>query len=124
MPKNKGEIWLPNSIPINRTEKNLYVLYMYILNKSDRKGKKYMVITPDNKKIHFGNTGYQDYLSHKDDERKKRYILRHKKKENWKKSGINTSGWWSRWYSWNKKTSQESIKDIENKFHIKVYNKI
>jgi hypothetical protein len=35
---------------------------MYILTKSTRKGKKYMLTTPSNKQIHFGATGYSDYL--------------------------------------------------------------
>jgi hypothetical protein len=87
------------------------------LKKSTRKNKKYMVII-DNEKIHFGADGYSDYTKHKDDDRKKAYIARHKKNENWKKSGIMTAGFWSRWLLWNKKTIKSSIDDIEKRFNI------
>jgi hypothetical protein len=43
---------------------------MYSIKNSSRKDKKYMLITPDNKKIHFGAKGYSDFLIHKDDKRK------------------------------------------------------
>ena len=92
----------------------------YTLKRSSNKGKKFMIITPDNKTIHYGASGAEDYLIHKDKERKKRYIARHKKNENWNKSGINTAGFWSRWYSWNKPTKKESVKDIEKRFNIKI----
>jgi hypothetical protein len=44
-----------------------------------------MLITPDNKKLHFGAKGYSDFLIHKDDKRKELYIARHKKNEDWSK---------------------------------------
>jgi hypothetical protein len=43
---------------------------MYSIKNSTRKDKKYMLITPDNKKIHFGAKGYSDFLINKDDKRK------------------------------------------------------
>lgn len=43
---------------------------MYELKTSSRKDKKYMLITPDNKKIHFGAKNMSDYTIHKDDKRK------------------------------------------------------
>lgn len=93
-----------------------------ILKKSNKKDKKFMVIIGD-KIIHFGSSGYSDYTIHKDKERKKRYLLRHKKRENWNKSGINTAGFWSRWILWNKQTINESIKDLQKKYKINlVYN--
>lgn len=57
--------------------------------KSTRKGKKYMVITPKGKKIHFGALGYQHYkdttglnlysnLNHLDKSRRKNYLSRAK----------------------------------------------
>ena len=36
-----------------------------------------------NNLTHFGAAGFYHYPIHKDDERKKRYIDRHKKSENW-----------------------------------------
>jgi hypothetical protein len=92
---------------------------MFDLRKSTRKGKKFM-ITIDNKKIHFGASPYEDYTKHHDENRKKLYLNRHRKRETWTKKGINTAGFWSRWILWNKKSISESLQDIENKFNIQV----
>ena len=54
----------------------------YFLKESTRKGKKYSITLPDNKIVHFGAIGYEDYTMHHDDKRKDRYISRHKK-EDW-----------------------------------------
>ena len=49
-----------------------------ILQKSNTKGKKYDAIINGKKAVSFGATGYSDYTKHKDEERKERYIARHK----------------------------------------------
>jgi hypothetical protein len=99
------------------------------LVKSNRTGKKWMVIIDDTKKVHFGATGYSDYTKHKDAERKQRYVQRHgssnasattSRKEKWTKDGIDTAGFWSRWLLWNKPTLEESIRDIEKRFSVKI----
>lgn len=98
------------------------------LQKSDKKDKKYMVtIFNPNKNssikpkiVHFGADGYSDYTKHKDWDRMKRYESRHKKKENWNKSGIYTAGFWSKWILWNKPTIKDSIETIEKKFNITI----
>lgn len=77
---------------------------------------KYLIITSTDKKIRFGRKGYEDFTIHKDEERKQRYIDRHKKRENWDKSGIDTAGFWSRWLLWNKRTIKESYEDIKKRF--------
>jgi hypothetical protein len=52
---------------------------------SSRKDKKYMVITPDDKLVHFGAIGYEDFTKHKDKERRDAYLRRATKiKGNWK----------------------------------------
>jgi hypothetical protein len=80
-----------------------------VLSKSKVKGKKFAVLV-DGKTINFGAEGYSDYTMHKDDERKNRYIQRHKAREDWNK--IKSAGFWS-----------ESIKDTEKKFHITILHK-
>jgi len=92
-------------------------LFVY-LKKSDKKDKKYMVYI-DGKIIHFGAAGMSDYTIHKDYDRMIRYTNRHRKKENWKKSGIKTAGFWSKWLLWNKPSFSASKKDIEERFNIK-----
>jgi hypothetical protein len=46
--------------------------------KSDKLGKKYYIITECSRKIYFGASGYNDFTIHKDEQRKQRYIDRHK----------------------------------------------
>ena len=89
------------------------------LQKSTNPTKKYM-ITINGKTIHFGAEGYSDYTKHKNDSRKKLYDIRHKSRENWTKTGIKTAGFWSKWILWSKKTLQESISYIYDKFKIKI----
>lgn len=79
---------------------------------------KYFIITPTGHKVNFGASGYEDFTIHKDPERKQRYIIRHQKRENWDKSGINTAGFWSRWLLWNLPTIKDSYKDIQKRFNI------
>lgn len=82
--------------------------------KSDRKGKKYMVVY-DGKKIHFGDSNMQQYkdstglglyshLDHNDNERRRLYRTRASKITN--KEGKLTynnpssSNYYSYWYLW------------------------
>ena len=89
-------------------------------SKSTKEGKK-MTATfyKDGKKTkitHFGATGYEDYTTHKDEERKQRYIQRHSN-ENW--NDFKSAGSLSRYILWNKPTLEASIKDNLKKFNLK-----
>jgi hypothetical protein len=88
----------------------------YYPYKSDKPNKKYFIITSKGKKIYFGAAGMSDFTKHKDERRKELYINRHKARENWEKSGIDTPGFWSRWLLWNKPTINESYADIKRRF--------
>ena len=90
-----------------------------ILKRSTNPDKKFMAII-GNKTVHFGAKGYSDYTQHKDPERMKRYANRHRKRENWTKSGIKSAGFWSKWILWNKPSLTGSIKDTEKRFNIKI----
>jgi len=57
---------------------------------------------------------------HHDDARKENYISRHASRETWGKNGLNTAGFWARWLLWNKPTLSASIKDIEQRFDVKI----
>ncbi len=93
---------------------------MYKLYDSTRADKKFMVITPSGKKIHFGASGYDDFSIHKDESRKQRYIARHQKNEDWTISGIDSAGFWARYLLWNKATIKQSIDDIYDRFNITI----
>ena len=77
--------------------------------KSDKPGKKYYIVTNDNKKVYFGQASASDFTIHKDEQRRQRYINRHKNSnENWSKTGIDTAGWWSLKYLWSYPTKDEA----------------
>ncbi len=72
-----------------------------VITKSKTKDKKYDAIIDGKKTIHFGAKGYSDFTIHKDEERKDRYINRHKKTENW--NDFKTAGFYAKNILWNKK---------------------
>jgi len=90
------------------------------LSRSEKPAKKFKVTisTPERglkRTIHFGSRGASDFTKNKDVARKKRYISRHKARENWTLSGVLTPGFWSRWLLWNKPTLESSKRDLQNK---------
>ena len=98
---------------------------MYVsIGKSTRQGKKMVAVFYDEakKKIkttHFGASGYEDYTTHGEMQRKMNYIARHKDREDW--NDYMSSGSLSRWILWNKPSLSESIKDYMNKFKLREY---
>jgi len=87
---------------------------------TDRKHK--LVATFKNKETgrtkstHFGAAGYTDFTKSKDEERKKLYLNRHKKNENW--SDPTSAGALSRYILWNKPTIKASIADYKKHFKL------
>lgn len=47
-----------------------------VLFKSTKKNKKYMVLAPTGRWVHFGQLPYEDFTFHQDKERRKRYLMR------------------------------------------------
>ena len=90
-----------------------------VISKSTNKNKKFDAVV-DGKKISFGAAGFSDFSIHKNPERKERYIARHKKNEDWNKSGIKTAGYWSKHLLWNKDTLTKSIDDISKKHNLNI----
>ena len=80
-----------------------------ILRKSTNPKKKYDAYV-EGKKVSFGATG--------DEERKQRYIDRHKKNENW--SDTTTAGALSKHLLWKRPTLKESITATEKKFYLDI----
>jgi len=92
--------------------------------KSTRKEKKYMAVFEDRKTnrqkaIHFGSANMSDYTKHKDETRKKLYIMRHIKNEDW--SNPLTAGYWAFRYLWSYKTKSEAFKNIKKDLKKKGY---
>jgi hypothetical protein len=89
----------------------------YFPYKSDRKDKKFYIITDSGKKVHFGAKGYQHFTEgHIDENRRIAYENRHMKNEDWNKSGIDTAGFWSYWFLWKYKTYNEALTNIKKKY--------
>lgn len=95
----------------------------FLFTTPEKHRKKYTVrlVRKDGERttIHFGAKGYDDYTTHGDDERKKRYLARHAPRENWGARGVETAGFWSRWLLWNKQTLEKSMRDVEKRFGVR-----
>ncbi len=95
--------------------------YKFIkIMKSVKEGKKFDAVfqnrkTGKEKRVSFGSAGMSDFTKHKDHERKKRYIDRHKKRENWTDTGILTAGWWSRFLLWSEPSMTAAKQLVKNK---------
>jgi hypothetical protein len=96
-----------------------------ILKKSNRKGKRFMILMPNPKphKHHFGAEPFDKgtFIDHKDEKLKKAWIARHKDDKNYNNpmSGI----FYSRFLLWTEKTLGEAIKKLEKKHKVKIINK-
>ena len=94
----------------------------YYLYKSTNPKKKYMAkfinqATNKINTIHFGAYSYDDYTITNNDERKRLYIKRH---ANDNINDLSYAGAWSMHVLWNKKSLEESIKDMEKRFKINI----
>jgi len=74
---------------------------------------KFMAVFPEGKTVRFGRKGYSDYTIHKNKERMKRYLTRHRKRETWGRSGQYTPGFWSRWLLWSKPSLDGARKETQ-----------
>lgn len=90
---------------------------MYQLIKLNNHNKKYLVITPEGKRIRFGDSRYEDYTTHKDRRRRENYLKRHSKEDH---TDLTKAGTWSRYILWEKKTIREAIKHMQDLFDIKI----
>jgi len=59
---------------------------------------------------------YEDFTTHKDPERKERYIKRHEKREDW--NNPLSPGALSRFILWNKETIKDSLIDYLKRFNL------
>ena len=98
------------------------------IKKSNQSNKKLMAIfyDNDNKKVkttHFGSASNKDFTIYSKeskklaDDRKRLYLERHKKNEDW--NDYKSAGSLSRYILWNKPTFQESLNDYKRIFKLK-----
>lgn len=75
------------------------------------------MIFNDNSFTDFGAIGYDDFTTFPEEireERKKRYLNRHRKNENW--NDPKSAGALSRWILWNLPTIEASLRDYKRRF--------
>ena len=87
------------------------------LRPSSRADKKWQVEV-DGKTIHFGAKSYSDYTSHGDEARKERYLKRHKPKEDWTRTGLETPGFWARHILWAEPSIEQSARKVRERFGV------
>ena len=95
--------------------------YIRIEESTNKEKKLVAYFFDENKKkirtVHFGARGMSDYTQHKDKERWKRYLGRHKNMgEDW--NDPMTAGALSRWILWGKPSLRESFNDFKKKFKL------
>jgi len=117
-----------------------------VITKSPDHKKKFRATLENGRTVDFGARGFSDYTKHKTPSRMRSYVLRHggripkriiaerdpKKiqnlmltvnmsdKENWKMSGVDTAGFWSRWYLWSFPTIDGVKKFMSKAFNLNI----
>ena len=86
-----------------------------IIKKSSRTGKKFQA-TVGERTVHFGARAYTDFTQGASLEQKEAYLARHRKREDWGRSGIATAGFYARWVLWNRRSVSASVADLNSKF--------
>ena len=118
-----------------------------VVRSPDRK-KKFRAILEDGRTVDFGARGYSDYTKQKTPSRMRSYVLRHggripkriiaerdpkriqtlmlgvnsSDREEWKITGIDSAGFWSRWYLWSYPDFDSVRKFMSKRFGIKFVN--
>ena len=88
-----------------------------LIQKSTRKGKRFMATFANGKVVHFGSAVGKTYIDHGDKIKRQNYLARHSVNENWKDP--YSAGALSRWLLWGDSTSLEANhKSFMKKFNI------
>ena len=77
-----NEKYLVSGKEFKKLTRNAKKLGAESLDYSTRKNNKYMATLSNGKKVHFGSPKYPDYLTHKDKERRDKYLARATKIKN------------------------------------------
>lgn len=83
-----------------------------ILDRSPLKYKKWRVWLPDGSHVDYGDSRYEDYLIHKDVERKNAYRNRHKHDNI---ENPTYPGFWSWWHLWTYQDGKKAWRNAEAK---------
>jgi hypothetical protein len=86
-----------------------------VISDSERAGKKLQAAV-GGRVVHFGAAGMSDYTKHQDPERKRRYLARHREREDWTRSGVETPGFYAKHVLWNKPSIKQSVADLNRRY--------
>ena len=76
-----------------------------LIEKSNRRDKRYMATFANGRVVHFGMAGAENYTDHGDKEKRELYLKRHKAREDWQNPF--SAGSLSRYLTWGDSTSLE-----------------
>lgn len=87
---------------------------------SSRRDKKlaatFLLDSGSTRTVHFGQRGAQDFTTHQDRDRKRRYLARHAPREDW--GDPLTAGALSRWILWEKPSRPVAIAAFKRRFNL------
>ena len=90
-----------------------------VIRKAGNPKKKYEAVFNNHTIIPFGAVGYEDFTTHRDEQRRQNYLKRHGG-EDWTRGNIMSPAWLSRYILWEKTTLKEAIKSA-NSMHKDVH---
>ena len=91
----------------------------YILKKSEKKGKRFVIIMQDRGHRHdFGSDVGKTYIDGRTEKEKEAWIARHRVNKNW--DNKHSSIYYSRMLLWTEPTLKKAIKALEKKNKIKI----
>ena len=91
----------------------------YILKKSNKKGKRFVIIMPDRNHRHdFGSDVGKTFVDGRTQKEKEAWIARHRQDKNW--NNKHSSIYYSRHLLWNTPDLKKNIKLLEKKDNIKI----
>lgn len=94
----------------------------YILKKSDRKNKRFVIIM-EGMKHHFGSDVGKTFIDGRTEKEKQNWINRHKMDRNY--NNKHSSIYYSRFLLWGDNTDlKKNIKDLEKKLNVKIKVKL
>lgn len=92
----------------------------YILKKSDKKGKRFVIIMQDRNHRHdFASDIGRTFIDNRTEKEKQAWLKRHQVNKNW--NNKHSSIYYSRYLLWGKyKDLKKNIKDLEKKDNVKI----
>jgi hypothetical protein len=91
----------------------------YILRKSDRKGKRFVIEMPDKgHRHHFGSDVGRTYIDGRTDEERDAWIARHRADKNW--DNPHSGVYYSRYLLWTERSLKDAIKALERKDKVRI----